>query len=498
LIEDPDEQREGFKKAIKLANKAILNARIIAFPIIFLANASLSSDYRGLALIETNAETKRILFEKSLKAAREYYNPKFSICLHYSNILTTLFTVLYNRAKIEKDAIKKSRLLKEALQIQTEVVSFVQEKRPESRLQVSYALSNSSLIQYELTKIEPKREKRIELLKDAAIKMGIVTKEVSESLNTRFSTIEAGYSGRCHFSLGEILSHLYLETKEKKIILQAIQNYDDASKLFCRINLETHAAESSWHKAILEDQLGKNIEAATSYQAAAKNYEDASSKIPQLKDFYKNYSLYMQAWSQIETARYSHSIEDYEASQQHYEKAAELHGLTSSWNYLASNYLAWAIMEEAEGLSRNEKTQQAKHAFQQAFQQFSLAEESINQKLEEIMTSDEKEMTQKLLKSSELRRKYCEARVLLEDAKLLDREGKYLQSSKNYKQASSNIETIIEETTNEAERNELELLAILCQAWEKMANAEEATSSESYLEAAEFFEHAKELCYTKV
>ena len=43
----------------------------------------------------------------------------------------------------------------------------------------------------------------------------------------------------------------------------------------------------------------------------------------------------------------------------------------------------------------------------------------------------------------------------------------------------------------------MKYLAILCRAWEKMAVAEETTSSESYLEAAELFEQAKEHCYTK-
>ena len=51
--------------------------------------------------------------------------------------------------------------------------------------------------------------------------------------------------------------------------------------------------------------------------------------------------------------------------------------------------------------------------------------------------------------------------------------------------------------SSEAEHKELEYLGILCQAWEKMANAEETTSFESYLEAAELFEEAKDYCYTK-
>ena len=205
----------------------------------------------------------------------------------------------------------------------------------------------------------------------------------------------------------------------------------------------------------------------------------------------------MQAWSEIEKAKHSHKIEEYTVSGSHYEKAAKLHMSSQLWSYLAPNYLAWANIEKAEDFSRNEKTQQAKHAFQKALQQFSHTEESIKQKLEETTTSEEKEMMQKLIESSDLRQEYCQARILLENAILLDRQGGYLQSSKNYGDASKKFITMSKNVSSEAEHKELEYLGILCQAWEKMANAEETTSFESYLEAAELFEEAKDYCYTK-
>jgi len=261
--------------------------------------------------------------------------------------------------------------------------------------------------------------------------------------------------------------------------------------------MSTHIAESYWNIAQLQGQKGEHQVASQNYESASQAYSQAAKKIPQLEDFYNDYSFYMQAWNHIEQARYSHSIEEYNQAKEHYKKSAELHESTEHWSYLASNYFAWANVEEAESLSRNEKTQQAKQIFQKALEQFGKAEESIKHKLEEITSAEEKEMIQRLLKASELRRKYCQARILVEDAKLLDREGKYLQSSKSYEEATKNIAALIEMTDVEAERKELELLAILCQAWGKMALAEEATSSESYLEAAILFERAKDRCFTK-
>jgi len=240
-----------------------------------------------------------------------------------------------------------------------------------------------------------------------------------------------------------------------------------------------------------------NFRVRKNYELATQAYDLSAKKIPQLKDFYKEHALYMQAWSQIEQARYSHSIEEYEEAQQHYEKAAKLHESTVSWNYLTSNYLAWAEIEEAESLSRKEQTELAKKAFGKALQQFNRAEESVKDKLEKISSEEEIEMIQRLLKTADLRQKYCQARILVEDAKLLDREAKYLQSSKSYRKAAQDLDSIIEKIDVKAERKELEYLAILCQAWEKMADAEETTSSESYSKAAELFEQAKEHCYTK-
>jgi KaiC/GvpD/RAD55 family RecA-like ATPase len=85
----------------------------------------------------------------------------------------------------------------------------------------------------------------------------------------------------------------------------------------------------------------------------------------------------------------------------------------------------------------------------------------------------------------------------MEEAKLLDRKGKYLQSAKSYRRASKKILLLNEEIDTEAEHKELQYIAILCQAWEKMATAEETTSSEAYQDAASLFEQAKEYCLTK-
>jgi KaiC/GvpD/RAD55 family RecA-like ATPase len=347
-----------------------------------------------------------------------------------------------------------------------------------------------------LADIESNKTKKVELLKQALHSL-----QKSDELLVRAQMPENVYTvqirGKHSNKLGQILQQIYNITKETKRLSGAIEAYSDAALAYTKLELSAHAAVSYWQIAQLQSQGGKYQEASHNYESASQSYNLAGKKIPQLKEFYSNYSLYMQAWSEIEQARYCHSIEDYEEAQQHYKKAAKVHESTSSWNYLAPNYFAWSYMEKAESLSRNEETQQAEQLFQEALEQFRRAKESIKQKIDEITSADEKEMTQKLFEASDLRQKYCEARIVMEEAKLLDRKGKYLQSSRKYGEAAQKIDAIVEKMDVEAERKELKYVGILCQAWGNMANAEETTSSESYLEAADLFEQAKDYCYTR-
>ena len=142
----------------------------------------------------------------------------------------------------------------------------------------------------------------------------------------------------------------------QKHLNAAVDVYKRASSYFESAGLPTHEAETYWNIAQLQDQLGEQIKASQNYQMAAETFKRATEKIPQLKDFYTEHSFYMQAWNQIEQARHHHSVESYEEARQCYEQAAKLHESTNSWNYLAPNYFAWAYMEEAEGLSRKEKS----------------------------------------------------------------------------------------------------------------------------------------------
>ncbi|MGD9130559.1 MAG: ATPase domain-containing protein [Candidatus Bathyarchaeota archaeon] len=495
-LEDPDKQREEYEKSIEVARGATHNFQIINHPVGFAVSYSIHCRaLLQLASIETDQKTKQDIIEMAHKVMQDGMKRlqgwEWFANLVYGNLSWNLALL----SETKKDLVEKRDLLQKALFYQEKALAYSKEIRsfsPYHRIYSEYAL-----LQFGLANLEKNKVEKIRLLTKAVVSIEKAIELAEKSKKLLQSAWASGaFFGNYYYRLGIFLHQIYDMTKERTKLTKAIEAFKQASFYYTKAELPTNVAESNWHTAQLYGEIGETQGASENYELAAESYDLASKKIPSLKQFYENYSSYMRAWSQIEQAKYSHSIEEYEEARQHYEKAAKLHELTEKWSYLASNYLAWASMEEAEGLSRGENTQQAELAFQKALEHFTIAEKSIEKKLE-ITSADEKEMAQKLLRASDLRRRYCQARILLEKAKLLDREGKNLQSAKKYVKAAQNISAIIEKIDNEAERKELELLTILCQAWEKMALAEEATSSESYLEAAALFEKAKDRCFTK-
>jgi len=497
-IEDPDVVRQIHKRNLQIAKKAVHSLEIINMSV-WNPYFSMTNALVGAASVELDANNKRCLLKEAVEYGRKcvallegwncYISPVHPVLNAYSRVLVAFSEFVTNLEE-------KEHLLEELLENTERSLKFEQ-LNPSIVFFRAATQRHITKAKYQLSKIASDKLRKIHLLRDAVKSIEVYRKISKTSSGNVYSNSLFTYYGQAYYFFAEVYSQLYMLTQEPELLSRVLDVYDDAIAIFSKIEYFTGVAESNWQKAKIHKQLGKLNDAQQQYELASKAYLKTAEKVPQLHDFYTDYSSYMQAWSQIEKARYSHSIENYEEAQQYYEQAARLHESTSSWSYLVSNYFAWSCMEEAESLSRQEKTQLSKQTFQKVSEQFSKAKESIQQKIEKITSPEEKEMIQKLLKASDLRRKYCKARILMEEAKLLDREGKYLLSSKSYGKASQSISDIVDKIDTETESNELEYVALLCQAWEKMAIAQETSSSESYLEASALFEKAKDFCFTK-
>jgi len=495
LEEDPNKQREGFKEATEYAKKAIRHLRTIAYlPDMVFAYYPYTESFTRLAYIETDLQKKRVLLERAAKVGREgSERAEGSGCpFQMRYVFSALGIALYWLSNMETKVSEKRRLLEEALKQREKAIDIEQRVIPFDYWTRCDSQNYRALIEAELAKIETDKQKKRKLLEKAVSSMENCLRFGAEDLKDRPQPWKFGSLGRFHYWFGQIINQLYLLTEENKVLERAIEVYNGAIEMFGKIEQPSRIAESHWEIAKLHNRLGDHPKAAHNYEYAAKNYKLATEKIPQLKEFYEDYSFYMQAWSEIELARYSHAREKYDRARDHYGKAANLHESSKLWSYLAPNYSAWAQLEKAEDLSRKEKTQEAIQAFNEALTLFNKARGSIEKEIKKTQTVDEREMATKLIKASDIRRRYCQARINLEEAKTLDRKGEYDLSSKRYGSAAEILGKIIEETESEPARKELRPIMCLCQAWQKMALAEEKTSPELYLEASQLFEQAKE------
>ena len=497
-VEDPDKQREGFKKVLQYNKESKNFADLSNYFIARIASRNnILGDMDNLAAFETNLETKKSLFRSILDLAKENLKlaPEgFRFTVYALNLLSN---ASFKLSETLADIDEKHESLINALIYKEKGINYHERFADYQYFLRSNFYREKAWILLALAKIEEDNEKKSDLLESAILSMETCYNLLEKATNEWSKEHNLVFLSKSEYSAGRILCQLYSLTRKEPLLNKANELFNKAIENYKTLKLFSNLAETYWQKAILQNQLSEHLESAKNYSLAVEAYLGASEKLSKLKYFYTDQSQYMQAWNEIEQAKYDHSRENYLQARIHYENAAKLHEKLHDWNYLSSNYFAWAKMEQAEECSRTEKPQEAVSNFQDANGYFQKTEISIKTKLEENPTAEEKDLIARILKTSDLRCSYCQARILMEEAKLLEREGKYLDSSKSYGKAAQKVSIIIKKIDVEAERKELEYIAILCRAWEKMANAEETSSAELYLEAAEVFEQAKDRCYTK-
>ncbi|NIV44219.1 hypothetical protein GWN49_04985, partial [Candidatus Bathyarchaeota archaeon] len=389
---------------------------------------------------------------------------------------------------MERDADAKKRLLRESLQFREESIETLEQAMPYFFWNQGVRVHYLALIQAELARIEKNDTLRVKLLEDASesAKRCINLCLKDGTLGREQHAVLGGY----YFDFGGILNRLYELTGTSELLARLVKVFEGAIKAYKKAGLASRVAEGHWQLARAQNKLQNYIGSAESFEAASESYEVTANKLLRLKSFYLEYARYMQAWSEIEKARHHHARQEHYQAMTCYEKVSVLHESLKSWKHFAPNYLAWVRLEQGEGLSRGDKTQEARQAFRKAAELFSEAKKTLQDKLETIENADEKNLTGKLIKASDTRKAYCLGRVLVEEGKILDRKGDCLASSKKYRLAANMFQEIAE-VEPEQSRRELLPIIYLCQAWQKMMMAEARTSSKLYGEAAKLFNTAK-------
>jgi len=492
--EDPDKKREGYNKAIQYAKDAIRHLRIVADDYL-VALTPLAANYFFLACeVETNQEEKRIFLERAVEAGRkslEHAERSGSPEAIGAN-LHELSKALYSLSNVKTKISEKKKLLEEASKHRQGYTNIVERLYPSNYWLRGVGQNYQALIRAELAKTEPKKKKKRELLEEAASNMDNCLKLIEKWAELYPQTRIFAVLGEYYDWFGSILNQLCSLTKDEKVLKEAIEAYERAVSMYSKAELPSRMAEAHWNTAKLYDCLGEYAKASENFESAADAYKISAQKIQRLNDFYSDYATYMQAWSEIEKAKLAHEREEYTGSEEHYDKAASYLQSSTLWNYLAPNYSAWALLEHAEYLSRQERNQESTQVFQRAAEMFSEAKKSFETAWSKIVDPYEKEKVNELSRACDGRKEYCIGRVRVEEARVFDREGDYKSSAKRYGLAAKAFEKVLEGMETESDQRELQSIFYLCQAWQKMKLAEERLDSTLYAEASRLFMKAKE------
>ena len=452
-----------------------------------------------LGSLETDLKKKRdfaekafLLFQSQRKMFEESGYPE--IIMNWNSGAAVLRQRL---VKFETNLEDKKRVLEEALVHINESLRIAEKLEPFLYWNIGIARSSLGNIEYELADVTEDSDKKKALLRKSVTDKEKATelciKELTYMTKTGTGTALFATAGAQQYGYAYALIHLYELTGDKEQLKRAAQSYDASIGSYQKLGLVSRIAENCWRKAQVYDKLGDYLTASQNFDCAARNYISALEKFPQLKDLYNDHAIYMQAWSEIEKARYHHQRQEYNMAEEHFDKAASLHKSLKRWNYLAANYAAWAKLDDAEELSRKENSEEALQSFETASTLFEETRKSLENQLPIIEDVEEREMAAEMLKATELRHQYCAARVAVEEAKIFDKQGDHFSSSEKYSSAAEILEGIQEVVEAEREKKEFNLIATLSRAWAKMTLAEAEESPSLYADASQLFEKAKEL-----
>ncbi len=501
-IEDPDEEKGLLKEAVRYAQEAKNQYSQILFtspgtPVVW-AEAPYGEYYLELARFETDLGKKRDLLEKSRDAALDHLERAQDS--GYPSAISTghhiLSKALASLAKTEARTDAEKSLLERALEHRNESIKISEQFEPYGYWDLGVMQNYLANIKSELAELAKDPETKKNLLQDAILTKDACLKLCGRGMKwmERTGSVSTfAWIGEKSFEYGDLWSSLYDLTNDSENLRKAAEAFEHSAEYFEKPNLASRIAECYWKAAQAYGTLGEHLKAAEMYSLASNNYTVASEKIRQLEDSYRDHGSYMDAWSEIEKARYHHGREEYGLAKECYEKTTSLHKSTRQWSYLAPNYSAWARVENAEELSRREESQEAIQAFKEAARLFQEGKRTLQAEIARIENPDEKQMATKLARAADLRQEYCKARIVLEEAKLLDRKGDHYFSSEKYGLAAEAFEKTAQALESEQTRQEFKLIISLSKAWQMMTRAEAQASPGLYAEASRLFEEAKEL-----
>jgi len=498
-IEDSDQLRAHADKVVRYAREANENFAVVSplSPILSSWYVDPDADLNGdLAYLEADLAKKREYSQKSFGYST-YVRTSEEMGLPMETMHAKWFRAmaLTELAKTETVPEVRRRVLEEAVRLGRESDILGEKLVPSPGSKNGWALDTLAESECELASLvdDPSQKRTV-------FSQGVLDKRNSVMLIKR--SIESSPSpdpgrtsllGKMQHALGVRLTTLFELSGDTKNIREASNMLQESAQSYEKAGMPSRAAESNWMAAQAYELLEDYAKASEMFVLASENYKNAIDKMPRLRDLYEDHSRYMQAWSQVEKARFFHSRQDAASSRDCWSKAAELHESTQRWRHVSSNYSAWSELEYAEELSRKDRNEEAAVHFSSAAELFQKASGSIKAQIDRTEGASEKQAAKELMDGSRLRQEYCEARTGLEQAKVLDRKGDESAASEKFGRAAETLLRIADATNIDKEKAEFRLVAVMSKAYQSLSRASAEASPELFAEASRHFEQAKDL-----
>lgn len=456
--------------------------------------------YLDLAEREIDPLKKRSLLENAIRASKAdtarstaYGHP---IGMNYSEY--HLAQSLARLASITDSSLERKSLLEATLFHNRNILRFFEEYCPDSPYDIGHGVSNIARVQRELALLISDPESKERLLRQAADGLRQGLSQCNEGL-LHFESYGPigvfGSVGRWQTELGDTLLMLFEISSDKKLIEEAIESFEASVDSFRRVNDMNRVSESQWRSANANAVLGNHLEASERFLAASQTYDKVAKNNPGLFQFYTDYGLYMSACAEIEKAKNEHTLQHFGQAGAYYNSAVRALESTERWRGTSKYYSALALIERAEALSQQDKSQESIQSFQGATKL--LGSMLKTEGPESIASFYDQSRISELRKGARSNSGYCKSRILLEEARTLGKQGQYAASSDLFQKASNAFENVRLLALSKQESDDIQTLAIASRAYQFMSKAESEGSPSHFAEASKLFDSARVTCPTE-
>ncbi|MEJ2250343.1 MAG: hypothetical protein P8Y97_11910, partial [Candidatus Lokiarchaeota archaeon] len=246
-------------------------------------------------------------------------------------------------------------------------------------------------------------------------------------------------------------------------------------------NFNVYCAFSLYFLAKIENQRQNYRNAAKYYNEAKKNFNKLMENIEgkEIKEKITELAGYCNGWELIERAKFHYLKNEFSISEKNFVQASNILRKLKKYNYESIYYSAWIILEKAEALSYNRKSNKAIDSFQLAQESFKNSYKSYQKMLSKPEFDEEK-----FAKLSFTRRRFCNIRKNIEEAREFEVNKQYTQTMDKYELVTSEIKKLCDDLKDPYDKKNYEVIYWVVESWKDLLLAEKLKNINKYSEAS--------------